>query len=73
MKTRASWSVDPTQSGPDAIEQLSKIARFGEVVICASVQRGDLVGFRSMNREDDDRCLNQEAETTGNFDSIDIR
>jgi hypothetical protein len=64
---------DPKQSGPDAIEQVSQVARFGQVVIRASVQRSDLIGFRSMNREDDDRCLNQGAETTGNFDSIDIR
>jgi hypothetical protein len=65
--------LPPKQNCLDAFELLSQIARLGEVVIRAGVQSGNLIGFRGMHREDDNRCLNQEAQTAGDFDSIDIR
>jgi len=54
-------------------EQLAHPERFGDVVVRASVERGDLVGLLTADRQDDDRDLGPSAQSLDHAESVDAR
>ena len=73
VSTTASSSagVGSAQCGSEAGEELVHAEGFGDVVVSAGVEGGDLVSFCLADGEDDDRHGAPAAETADHFDAVD--
>jgi hypothetical protein len=61
------------QSDTHTCQQFAFIKRFGEIITSACIERGDLILFGFMDRENDDGRLTPLAQMTRDFDTIKIR
>ena len=65
-------SHDMAHGYTDTGQQLTDPEWFGHIVVCAGIQRGDLIRFLLAHGKNDNRCVGPLAQPAGDFQPVEI-